>query len=87
MKIKDGFMLCEIAGDTVIVPYGDAAREFHGMIKVNDTGKALWNRLTEGAELSELTALLTEQFGAEPQIAAQDAADFVAQLKEIGCLA
>ena len=86
MKIKEGFQICEVAGDCVVVPCGAAADDLHGMIKLNGTGRALWERLTIGAEMAELTALL-RSLGASEREAEQDAADFVAQLKETGCLA
>ena len=45
MKVNKDFMLCEIAGENVVVPYGDSAAKFHGMLRLNGTGTALWKML------------------------------------------
>lgn len=37
MKIKDGFVLCEVAGQTVVIGVGALSEQFHGMIRLNDT--------------------------------------------------
>ena len=42
MKIKDGFVLRDIAGDTVVIATGELSKTFHGMIKLNSTGKEIW---------------------------------------------
>ena len=36
MKICKEFVLREIAGEAVLVPVGDAAKEFNGLINLND---------------------------------------------------
>ena len=38
MKIKDGFVLRDIAGDTVVIATGEISKTFHGMIRLNSTG-------------------------------------------------
>ena len=52
MKIKDGYILREIAEIPVAVPVNDAARSFNGMIRLNSTGAFLW-RLLEKEQLAE----------------------------------
>lgn len=37
MKIRSGFILREVLGSPMVVATGDAARNFHGMIKLNET--------------------------------------------------
>ena len=41
MKIKDGFMIREVAGSYVVVPVGKRADEFNGMVHWNETGSFL----------------------------------------------
>ena len=48
MKIKDGFVLRDIAGDTVVIATGELSKTFHGMIKLNSTGKEIWQILSSG---------------------------------------
>jgi hypothetical protein len=44
MKLKEGFVLRDVAGSCVVVPTGTDLN-FNGMISLNDTGKVLWQRL------------------------------------------
>lgn len=37
MKLKDGFVLREVAGQTVVIGVGALSEQFHGMIRLNDT--------------------------------------------------
>ena len=50
MKIKNGFVVREIAGECVVVALGEASKIFNGIIKLNDTGRIIWNMLAEGSE-------------------------------------
>ena len=54
MKIKDGYILREIAEIPVAVPVNDAARSFNGMIRLNSTGAFLWRLLERKMEKEQL---------------------------------
>jgi tRNA U34 5-carboxymethylaminomethyl modifying GTPase MnmE/TrmE len=45
MKIKQGFVVREVAGKSVAVATGALSREFHGMVTLNGTGKFLFEEL------------------------------------------
>ena len=53
MKLKQGFIMREIAGEIVVVPSGDELK-LNMMITLNETGKLLWQRLEVGADIDEL---------------------------------
>ena len=50
MKIKEGFILKEIAGSYVVVPVGDDLVDFSLMITTNETGAFLFNLISEGKD-------------------------------------
>ena len=81
MKIKDGFVLREVAGNTVVVPLGNE-HTFSNMLKLNETGKLLWERLTKGATLEELCSLLVEEYEVDETTAKADAERFVSTLQK-----
>ena len=81
MKLKDGFMLHQIAGENVVVPL-DEDMDQNMMITLNKTGCLLWKKLEEGAELDELTAALTSAFPVDEATASAHAAAFVKKLEE-----
>jgi len=85
MKLKNGFMLRQVAGEHVVLPFG-ADVDFNGMITLNETGATLWKRLEQEAELSDLTAALLAEYEVDEATAAAAAEQFTAKLKEKGFL-
>ena len=83
MKIKEGFILKEIAGSFVVVPVGDDLVDFTLMITTNETGAFLWNCLSQHRSEQELVAMLKAEYeGADDAQLEADVAEFVATLKE-----
>ena len=81
MKLKEGFILREVAGENVVIPTGDAL-DLNMMITLNETGCTLWKRLEQEAELADLTAALLAEYEVDEATAAAAAEQFVAKLKE-----
>lgn len=47
MKLKDGFILEEVAGSYLAVAVGERADSFNGMVRLNGTGAFLWKILSD----------------------------------------
>ena len=86
MKLKEGFILRTVAGETVVLPTAGVTN-FDMMITLNDTGKFLWERLAVGAEEAELVSALLAEYDVTEELAAQSVTAFVARLKELDFLA
>ena len=86
MKLKDGFILRTVAGETVVLPAAGVT-DFDMMITLNDTGKFLWERLAVGAEETDLVKALLAEYDVAEETAAKSVAAFVARLKELDFLA
>lgn len=86
MKLKDGFILRTVAGETVVLPAAGVT-DFDMMITLNETGKFLWERLAVGAEEAELVKDLLAEYDVTEEVAAKSVAAFVARLKELDFLA
>lgn len=82
MKVKEGFLLKEVAGSYVIVPIGDNLVDFSAMITTNATGAFLWNLLQEDTDIGRLTDAVTAEFAIDRETAKQDIEEFVALLSE-----
>lgn len=87
MKIRDGFVMREVAGQHVVIATGEASKGFNGMVKLNNTGAAIWQGLSEGLGEAEITARLVTDFDVEEARASNDVAAFVKQMAEQGFLA
>ena len=46
MKLKEGFILQEVAGETVVLPTGDDL-DMNMMITLNSTARFLWERMEQ----------------------------------------
>ena len=80
MKIKNGFVLKEIADNFVVVPVGEDLVDFSLMITINETGAFLWNCLAEDRSEAELVELLKNEYEGASDTA--DVSEFVSLLKE-----
>lgn len=83
MKLKDGFILRSVAGETVVVPTGNDL-DLNMMITLNDSGKFLWERLEKGAEEAELVAALLQEYDVDAETAKNHVAMFVKKLTDHG---
>ena len=84
MKIKEGFLMREVAGTHVVVPVG--AVDFDGMIKLNETGAVMWKVLECDCTLGDLTEALLSEYEVDRATAEKDAAAFVDKLSQAGLL-
>ena len=85
MKICDNFMLSEVAGMTVVVPLG-AESTFRNMIKLNDTGKFLWELLKEDTTFEALVSAMVEKYEIDEALASRDLTAFLDSLRSFGAL-
>ena len=80
MKIKEGFILREVAGDSIVMPGGDM--ELNGMITLNETGAFLWKLLATETTEEELAAAIVGQYSVDEETAKTAVHNFVEKLKE-----
>ncbi len=85
MKLKDGFIIRNVAGETVALPTGGVTN-LDMMISLNDTGCFLWEKLTVGAEKAELVDALLAEYDVDRERAEKSVDAFVARLKELDFL-
>ena len=81
MKIKNGFVAKEIAGQYVVVALGAASKIFNGIIKLNESGKFIWDKLALGAEKEDVITALLEEYDVDRETAETDFDKFVETLK------
>ncbi len=82
MKIKNGFVIREIAGQSVVVALGEASRSFNGIIKLNETGRVMWDVLSRGAEKEDVVSKILSEYDVDRETVKKDVDSFVNALKE-----
>ncbi|MDO5550878.1 MAG: PqqD family protein [Lachnospiraceae bacterium] len=86
MRMKKGFVLREVAGQFMVIATGEASRQFHGMIRLNQTGKEIWQGLSDGLTEEEIAGKLVQSYGIEKSQAAEDVRNMIRQMAEEGFL-
>ena len=85
--MKSGFVMREVAGQYVVIAIGEASKTFHGMIKLNSTGKDIWEGLESGFEEQQIVDLLMDKYQVSQEQVREDVQEFLKQMKEVGILA
>lgn len=85
MKLKDGFILRTVAGETVALP-ASGVTDLDMMITLNETGRFLWEKLAAGAEQVDLVEALLGEYDVAQDVAEKSVIAFVAKLKELDFL-
>lgn len=86
LKLKDGFILRQIAGETMVIPSGGEL-DLNMMITLNETGRFLWERLQEGTTEEALVAALLAEYDVDETTARTQVVKFVEKLNGHGFLA
>ncbi len=81
MRLKNGFILQNVAGQTVILP-DIGAVNMDMMITLNETGRFLWERLNQETDVDTLAAALLEEYDVSPETARSAVEGFIKQLEE-----
>jgi Coenzyme PQQ synthesis protein D (PqqD) len=82
MQLRQAGLTWHVSGDDVVV----LDLEGSVYLKLNGSGRLLWERLGESCTDSELTGALIEQYGIGEERAATDVAGFLAELRRRGLL-
>jgi len=84
MKIKEGYMLREVAGSFIVIPIGDAQADFTGMITLNPVGAFVWRLLEKGCSRDEIVKKVLESYNTDENTARADVDRYIEKLKSRG---
>lgn len=82
MKLKPGFVLRNVAGYNVVVPIGEAALDFNGMINLNESGAMLWKMLEDGTAEEDMVKAFLDEYDITEDVARADVAAFIKKMRE-----
>lgn len=86
MKRNAQFILSDVAGSHLLVPIGKLTADFNGVVSLNDMAVALWNLLENDTTPEALLAAVLAEYDVPAEQAKADIADFLHQLRTLGCL-
>ena len=83
MKLKKQFVLREIVGEAVLVPIGESATRFNGLITINELGKFIWKNLEKVENEEKLLQLILNEYEVDEDTANKDLDEFLQVLKDM----
>ena len=86
MQKTQSFIKRDIAGETILIPTGETARSFNGMITLQGIGGFIWDRIEEAESLEHLIDMITDEFDVDRTTAGSDAIAFIMQLLRSGMI-
>ena len=82
MKIKEGFVLREVANQAMVIAVGEASKSFKGMIKMNHTSKDIWNYIKAGLDQDGIVLEMMKKYEADEETIRKDVKYIIGVLKE-----
>lgn len=86
MKRNENYVVKELMGDFVLVPIGQAAIDFNGVITLNETAKFMWEAAVGDFTAQDLEKALIEKYEIDSETAKTATESFISTLKEEGCI-
>ena len=72
MRIVEGFCMRDLMGETIAVPTEAAAKQFSGLLILNEVGAFLFQFLQGECTRADLLAALTNEYEVERSVAEAD---------------
>ncbi len=88
MRIKDGFLLRDVCGETVIVGEGLSAVDFGKLLVLNDTAAYLWREAAQMGNFTPeaLASRLCDEYEVAPAQAKADVKEILAKWHAAGVI-
>ncbi len=86
MKVKEGFMMRKVGDQIVVVAMGQAAKQFHGMMNLNETGAFVWELLKQETSEENVLEAMMENYGIDRERAKKGLDSFLDKLRTVGVL-
>ena len=83
MELKKQFILREIVGEAVLVPIGESATRFNGLITINELGKFIWEKIEKVENEEKLLQLILNEYEVNEDTAKKDLDEFLQVLKDM----
>jgi len=79
-QIKSKFVARQVADELVIVPLSGNVAQMNELFTLNETGKFIWENITDDKTAEQLSTLMTEEFEIDQQTALRDVEAFLKQM-------
>ena len=84
MKLAEGLVLVETAGEYIAVPTGASAELLRGVVRLNESGAEVWRGLEAGEDEAGIAARLAAVYEVDADTALRDTRAVVEKLRAAG---
>ena len=84
MNRNKNFILRKIAGESIIVPTGEATKKCNGLFSPNRVATFVWEHIEEVADTEEMIRLVLEHFDVDEETARTDVEGLIRELILMG---
>lgn len=86
MKLNPDLIHRTIAGEHILIPVGEMARNFNGIFVMSPVADRIWELLEAGKDTKDLLPILLEEYEVDEATLKADLDEFIGRLSENGLL-
>lgn len=86
MRVKEGFVLHTIGEEYMAVATGEAAENFNGIVRSNETAAYIFELLQQETTEEAIVNAMCEKYDAERSVIEKDVANIIEKMREAGFL-
>mgnify|MGYP003506646845 FL=1 len=86
MKIKDGFIMKNVAGSNVVLPLGERQEEVKGIITFNDVGADVFNMLDGTNSVEAIATKIAKDYDAPYEMVEADVNKLIEKMRIHGLI-
>lgn len=87
MKRNKLYIVKDIAGETVIVPTGNAIENFNGLISTNEVAGFIWKNVEECETPDDMVKKVMDAYEGDPDTIKKEVLEFLETLRKVGMIA
>lgn len=82
MKIKDGFILKDVAGSKIVIAIGEQRFNFNGVITFNEVGAVVFNMLDGNNSVDDIVKKISEDYNAPYEVVKTDVEKLIEKMRK-----
>ena len=85
MILNEQYLMIQMGEDSVLVPVGEAATHFRGIIRLNTTAKDIWQGLSDGLTEEQISENLVQKYdNVDLEKAQQEVKELIKEFRTVG---
>ena len=82
MKIKDGFILKDVAGSKIVIATGAQRINFNGVITFNDVGAEVFNMLDGTNSVEDIISKISADYNVDSNLVKNDVEKLIEKMRK-----